>query len=106
VKMSSRRSSRKIVSSMSSSTASCRSSSLVLAASVRSRRMRSIARLRPVLTSQAYGLEGVPSTGQRCAAMTNASWAASSARSKSPRKPIRVARTRPHSSRKTRSRMA
>src|ERR671923_38266 len=36
-------------------------------------------------------------------ARAKASWAASSARSKSPRKPIRVARTRPHSSWKTRS---
>jgi hypothetical protein len=44
--------------------------------------------------------------GQRSAAAANASWAASSASSKSPRKAIRVARTRLHSSRKTRSRIA
>ena len=43
----------------------------------------------------------MPSRGQRSAAIANASCAASSARSKSPRKPISAARTRPHSSRKT-----
>ena len=42
--------------------------------------------------------------GQRSAAIANASCAASSARSKSPRKPIRDASTRPHWSRKTWSR--
>ena len=68
--------------------------------------IRSIARLRAVVTSHARGLPGVPSRGQRSAAIANASCAASSARSKSPRKPIRAARTRPHSSRKTRSRIA
>ena len=88
----------------SSSVASGTSSSRVFAASVRSRRMRSIARLRAVVTSHARGLAGAPSRGQRSAAIANASWAASSARSKSPRKPIRAARTRPHSSRKTCSR--
>ena len=36
------------------------------------------------------GWSGVPSRGQRSAAIANASWAASSARSKSPRKPIRL----------------
>ena len=76
-------------------------SSFVFAASVRSRRMRSIARLRAVAISQAPGLSGAPSRGQRSAAIAKASCAASSARSKSPRKPIRAARTRPHSSRKT-----
>ena len=65
-----------------------------------------MARLRAVVTSHARGLSGVPSRGQRSAAIANASWAASSASSKSPRKPIRVARTRPHSSRKTWSRVA
>ena len=77
------------------------SSSRVLAASVRSLRIRSIARFRAVVVSQAPGLAGSPSRGQRSAAIANASWVASSARSKSPRKPIRLARTRPHSSRKT-----
>jgi hypothetical protein len=85
VKMSSRRSSGMVVSSTSSSTESGTSSSRVLAASVRSRRSRSIARLRAVVTSQPPGLSGVPSRGQRSAAMANASWTASSARSKSPR---------------------
>jgi hypothetical protein len=57
--------------------------------------MRSIAWLRAVRTSQAAGLSGVPSTGHRCAAIANASCAASSATSKSPRKPISEASTRP-----------
>ena len=65
--------------------------------------MRSIARFRAVVTSHARGLAGGPSRGQRFAAIANASWAASSARSKSPRKPISAATTRPHSSRKMRS---
>ena len=55
----------------------------------------------PVVTSHARGLSGTPSRGQRSAAIANASCAASSARSKSPRKPISAARTRPHCSRKT-----
>src|SRR6187401_2656719 len=101
VKISSSRSSGKVVSSNSSSTASGTSNWRVFSASTRSRRRRSIARLRAVTVSQAPGLGGVPSRGQRSAAVANASWAASSARSKSPRKPTRLARTRPHSSRKT-----
>ena len=56
-----------------------------LAASTRSRRSRSIARWRAVVTSQAPGLSGTPSDGQRRAATANASAAASSARSKSPK---------------------
>jgi hypothetical protein len=48
-------------------------SSSVFAASVRSRRMRSIARLRAVARSQAPGLRGSPARGQRSAAMANAS---------------------------------
>jgi len=83
-----------------SSAASGSSSRRVFAASVRSRRMRSTARFRAVLISHARGLSGVPSRGQRAAAIANASCAASSARSKSPRKPIRAARTCPHCSRK------
>ena len=98
---SSRRSSLNIVSSISISVCSGTSSSCVFSASVRSRRMRSTARFRAVVTSHARGLTGVPSRGQRAAAIANASCAASSARSKSPRRPIRLARTRPHSSRNT-----
>ena len=44
----------------------------VFAASVRSGRMRSIARLRAVVISQARGLAGVPSRGQRSAAIASA----------------------------------
>jgi hypothetical protein len=58
---------------MSSSTGSGGSSSLVFSASVRSRRMRSMALLRAVVTSHACGFEGVPSRGQRSAAVANAS---------------------------------
>src|SRR5262245_23499445 len=101
VKMSSSRSSGKFVPAISSSTVSWRSSRRSFAASVRSRRIRSIARLRAVVTSQARGLAGVPSRGQRSAAAVKASCADSSARSKSPRYPTRAAITRPHSSRKT-----
>ena len=94
VKTSSSRSSGKVVvSSMVSSVASATSSCRVFSASVRLRRMRSMARLRAVEISQAPGLAGTPSRGQRSAATANASCAASSARSKSPRKPIRAART-------------
>ena len=100
VKTSSSRSSGNLVSCISSSTTSGTSSSRVLSASVRSRRRRSIARFRAVIVSHAPGLGGVPSRGQRSAATAKASCAASSARSKSPRKPTRLARTRPHSSRK------
>ena len=72
-KTSSRRSSGIVVSSITSSTGSGTSSSRVFSASVRSRRMRSIARLRAVVTSHARGLAGVPSRGQRSAAIANAS---------------------------------
>jgi hypothetical protein len=60
-KISSSRSSGKSVSSTSCSSASGRSSSLVFSARVRSRRMRSSARRRAVVVSQAPGLSGVPS---------------------------------------------
>ena len=73
-----------------------------LLSSVRRRRSRSIAALRAVRTSQPAGLSGTPSRGQRAAAVANASWTTSSARSKSRRYPTSEARTRPHSSRKTR----
>src|ERR1700730_2726545 len=49
------------------------------------------------------GLAGSPSRGQRSAAIANASAAASSASSMSPRIPTSVASTRPHWSRKTAS---
>ena len=60
-------------SGISSSVASGTSSSLVFSARVRLRRIRSMARLRAVVTSQARGLSGVPSRGQRSAAIANAS---------------------------------
>jgi hypothetical protein len=53
--------------------ASGTSSKRVFAKSVRSRRIRSIARLRAVVTSQARGFSGVSSRGQRSAATANAS---------------------------------
>src|SRR5215469_6368431 len=65
--------------------------------------MWSMARLRAVVTNQPMGLAGSPSRGQRSAAIANASAAASSASSMSPRIPTRVASTRPHWSRKTAS---
>ncbi len=104
VKISSSRSSGKVaVSSIASSdvSRSSRLSSSVFAASVRSRRMRSIARLRAVAISHPVGLAGTPSRGQRSAASANASCAASSASSMSPSQPTSEARTRPQFSRKT-----
>ena len=59
VKISSSRSSGNVVSSIVSSTASGTSSSRVFAASVRSRRIRLIARLRAVVISHAPGLSGI-----------------------------------------------
>ena len=103
VKISSSRSSLITVSSNSSMMASGTGSRWIFSASVRSRRIRSIARLRAVVTSHAPGLAGTPDAGQRCAAIANASCAASSALSKSPRNPTSEASTRPHSSRKTSS---
>ena len=64
------------------------------------RRIRSIALLRPTLTSQARGLDGGPAAGQRSSATATASCSASSARSKSPTRRISVASARPASSRK------
>jgi hypothetical protein len=69
------------------------SSRRVFSARVRSRRSRSIARLRAVLISHAPGFDGTPSRGHRSAAIAKASCVASSATSKSPRKPISAART-------------
>src|SRR5687768_6829111 len=68
-----------------------------------SRRMRSMARLRAVVTTQAPGVCGSPSRGQRSRAVANASCTASSASSRSPRTRVRMPTARPHSSRKTRS---
>ena len=79
---------------------SCSSSSC-LPRNVICRRIRSIALLRPTLTSQARGLEGASSAGQRSSATAKASCNASSARSKSPTRRISVASTRPASSRNT-----
>ena len=52
-----------------------------------------------VETSHARGFEGVPSRGHCTSAAEKASCNASSARSKSPRRRMRVARIRPDSSR-------
>ena len=68
-----------------------------------SRRARSCARLRAVVMIQAPGLSGTPRRGQERIASTNASWTASSAASRSPRRRARVASTRPDSARNTRS---
>src|SRR6185437_6119969 len=64
------------------------------------RRMRSIALLRPTLTSHALGFEGTSCAGQRSSAAAKASCNTSSARSKSPTRRISVASARPASSRK------
>src|SRR6185436_9085903 len=58
-----------------------------------------------VVINQARGFDGHPSRGHRSAAIVKASWAASSARSKSPRKPTSTATTLPQCSRKTSSRV-
>src|SRR5262245_57506285 len=68
---------------------------------VASRRRRSMARLRAVVVIQPPGFGGTPVTGQRSAAMANASATASSARSMSPRMRISVAVHRPASRRNT-----
>ena len=52
-----------------------------------------------VVVSHAPGFGGTPSTGQRSTAVANASAAASSAMSRSPKRRARVATTRAHSSR-------
>src|SRR5712691_794164 len=70
---------------------------------VRSRRSRSTALLRAVRVIHAPGFLGTPSAGHRASATAKASWTASSARSKSRRIRISVARARPPSSRKARS---
>src|SRR6266540_5395846 len=65
MKMSSSRSSGNVVAFIVSCAASGTWSRRVFAASVRSRRMRLMARLRAVVTSQAPGFAGTPSRGQR-----------------------------------------
>jgi hypothetical protein len=67
-----------------------------------SRRSRSMARLRAVVTIHAPGLRGVPAA-QPSTAAANASWTASSARARSPVARATAATERPHSSRKMRS---
>ena len=70
---------------------------------VDSRRRRSIARLRAVVKIQPAGDGGTPAVGQVRTAVTNASWTASSATSRSPKRRARVATARPESRRKTSS---
>jgi hypothetical protein len=53
--------------------------------------------------SQAAGFRGTPLAGQVSTAVTKAAWTASSAASMSPRRRIRVASSRPYSSRKVAS---
>ena len=60
-----------------------------------SRRSWSMALWRAADTSQATGFPGAPSRGQVSTAAANASWTASSDRSKSPTRRITVARIRP-----------
>ena len=62
-----------------------------------------MARLRAVVVIQAPGLSGTPRAGQVSSALMNASWTASSARSKSPVTRMSVATARPCSSRNRRS---
>ena len=70
------------------------------------RRRSSTALLRAARMSHARGLSGRPSRGHCRTAASKAASSASSARSKSPRTRISVARTRPRSSRKTASMVA
>src|ERR671937_579731 len=67
-----------------------------------SRRRRSMAWRRAVVVIQPPGLGGTPSPGHLPRATVNASCTASSARSMSPKTPIRAASDRPDSSRKIR----
>ncbi len=70
-----------------------------LACRVDSRRRRSTARLRAVTVSHPPGFGGTPSVGHRRTASTNASWAISSARSRSRNRAVREATTLPNSAR-------
>ena len=102
VKTSASRSSGIALMSSSSAGRSCRRArSSAFCRKTLSRRIRSIARLRAVVTIQAPGVRGVPSRGQRSIAIANASCTASSASSRSPSTRVRIATARPHSSRKT-----
>src|SRR5438552_16693070 len=95
-----------LTASSSSSPASMAASSVRVSVFARrffSRRSRSMALLRAARVIQAPGFRGRPSDGHLTSATRKASWTASSARSKSPRILISVARTRPVSSRKARS---
>jgi len=73
--------------------------SLRIASKRPARRKTSMALWRAVDTSQARGLPGQPSRGQRSSAAANASGTASSATWKSPISRMTVASTRPNSSR-------
>ena len=64
-----------------------------------SRRIRSMALRLAVVVSHAPGLGGTPSAGHRSTAIANASAADSSAMSRSPKRRVREATTRAHSSR-------
>ena len=99
----SRSSGIELTSSSSAGSASSRASSSALRANVCSRRSRSIARLRAVVTIHAPGFAGSPSRCQRSSAIVKASCTASSASWMSPRTRVRMATARPHSSRKTRA---
>ena len=89
--------------SSSASIVASRASASVFSTSRFRRRSRSIARLRAVVVIQAPGLSGTPRAGQVSSALMNASWTASSARSKSPSTRMSVATARPCSSRNRRS---
>ena len=105
VKISRSRSSGMELSSISSSSprGTSASSSRTLSSSLRARRIRSIALFRAVVVIHAPGLRGSPRSGQTSSATRNASWTASSARSKSPRTRMSAATARPDSSRNRRS---
>ena len=68
-----------------------------------SRRKRSMARLRAVVTIQPAGLGGIPLSVHRSTAAMNASCTASSAAEISPKTRTRIDTTRPYSARNTRS---
>ena len=104
VNISRRRSSGKPSGSSASPPSASKAASCArFSSSTRSRRSRSIARLRAVVVIHAPGLRGTPSLGQRSSATIQASWTASSARSKSPRTRMSDATARPDSRRNRRS---
>jgi hypothetical protein len=73
--MSSRRSSGNVVACIGTSALLPATSRAYFVVRARSRRMRSVARFRAVVISQACGLLGTPSRGHRSAAIVNASCA-------------------------------